>query len=318
MVSDILGSSRGESRLAMVGHRAVVGSGGVPVLSVARARRRPPSRRAVSSEPEIVITTPGPLVPSRCSATRSGRCGHRTVAAHVLAAKGWGPVPLRAGLGYTAGNYHPAGSRFRPRTGSRWWRAGGLGCAERRGQPGQQRHRLLWRRWSGRVRDHHPLFARRDRRGPHRVVEQDHAAVRPGDAVQPGARSGRGRALATCASGIGRRRGRPTVSRRDPTTSICATDRRIVGVPSSWAPTSLRDWPSQRTTGGDAALPVASGSRQRVPADHARARARHTHNPGHPARCGAGTGVDLSALRACGPAPSPSTSPASHPPPTVS
>ena len=42
-----------------------------------------------------------------------------------LAAAGWGPVRFRAGLGYTAGNFQPGGSRFSVVNWINWWRAEG-------------------------------------------------------------------------------------------------------------------------------------------------------------------------------------------------
>jgi len=42
-----------------------------------------------------------------------------------LAALGWGPIRFRAGLGYTAGNFQPGGSRFSVANWIDWWRAEG-------------------------------------------------------------------------------------------------------------------------------------------------------------------------------------------------
>ncbi len=42
-----------------------------------------------------------------------------------LAAAGWGPIRFRAGLGYSAGNFQPSGSRFSVANWIGWWRAEG-------------------------------------------------------------------------------------------------------------------------------------------------------------------------------------------------
>ncbi|MFN8023243.1 MAG: SGNH/GDSL hydrolase family protein [Acidimicrobiales bacterium] len=42
-----------------------------------------------------------------------------------LAALGWGPIRFRAGLGYTAGNFQPSGSKFSVVNWINWWRAEG-------------------------------------------------------------------------------------------------------------------------------------------------------------------------------------------------
>jgi hypothetical protein len=43
----------------------------------------------------------------------------------MLAARGWGPIRYRAGLGYSAGNYQPANSQRSAANWIRWWRQSG-------------------------------------------------------------------------------------------------------------------------------------------------------------------------------------------------
>ncbi len=81
---------------------------------------------ASSSEPQIDITAPGPLGPITVlgDSVLVGAAIEPSLP-RLLAEQGWGPVRFRAGLGYSAGNYLPAGSRFSVANWITWWRTAG-------------------------------------------------------------------------------------------------------------------------------------------------------------------------------------------------
>lgn len=79
-----------------------------------------------AADPEIFITSPGPLGPITVlgDSVLVGAAIEPSLPT-LLAAEGWGPIRFRAGLGYTAGNYQPSGSRFSVANWVTWWRAAG-------------------------------------------------------------------------------------------------------------------------------------------------------------------------------------------------
>jgi hypothetical protein len=85
-----------------------------------------PSVEAVSSEPQIDITAAGPLGPITVigDSVLVGAAIEPSLPAN-LAAAGWGPIRFRAGLGYTAGNFQPAGSTFSAANWIGWWKQAG-------------------------------------------------------------------------------------------------------------------------------------------------------------------------------------------------
>jgi hypothetical protein len=81
---------------------------------------------AIGSEVQIDIAAPGPLgaITVIGDSVLVGAAIEPTLA-NLLAQAGWGPVRYRAGLGYSAGNFQPAGSTYSVANYIRWWRASG-------------------------------------------------------------------------------------------------------------------------------------------------------------------------------------------------
>ncbi len=81
---------------------------------------------AARGEEAFDLRTPGPLGPITVigDSVLVGAAIEPSLPAN-LAAQGWGPIRFRAGLGYTAGNFQPAGSTFSVANWIRWWRAEG-------------------------------------------------------------------------------------------------------------------------------------------------------------------------------------------------
>lgn len=98
------------------------------MVAVAFASLVLPSMRvaAVSSEPQIDITTPGPLGPMTIigDSVLVGAAYEPSLPT-VLAQQGWGPIRFRAGLGYSAGRQQPKGSSFSAANWIATWRATG-------------------------------------------------------------------------------------------------------------------------------------------------------------------------------------------------
>ncbi|MEZ5252188.1 MAG: hypothetical protein R2713_24150 [Ilumatobacteraceae bacterium] len=85
----------------------------------------PPATAANGIE-AFELATPGPLGPISVigDSVLVGAAIEPSLPAN-LAAAGWGPIRFRAGLGYTAGNFQPAGSQFSVVNWIRTWRAQG-------------------------------------------------------------------------------------------------------------------------------------------------------------------------------------------------
>lgn len=81
---------------------------------------------ALGGEEAFEISTPGPLgaISVIGDSVLVGAALEPSLPSN-LAAAGWGPVRFRAGLGYTAGNFQPGGSRFSVANWVNWWRAEG-------------------------------------------------------------------------------------------------------------------------------------------------------------------------------------------------
>lgn len=81
---------------------------------------------AASGEAVIRIDTPGPL--GAISVIGDSVLVGAAIEPSLptgLAELGWGPIRFRAGLGYTAGNFQPSGSTFSVANWIDWWRAEG-------------------------------------------------------------------------------------------------------------------------------------------------------------------------------------------------
>jgi hypothetical protein len=85
-----------------------------------------PIASAVGPEEDIRIAAPGPLgaISVIGDSVLVGAAIEPSLPAN-LAAAGWGPIRFRAGLGYTAGNFQPSGSKFSAANWIAWWRAEG-------------------------------------------------------------------------------------------------------------------------------------------------------------------------------------------------
>lgn len=81
---------------------------------------------AIPSEGQIDIAAAGPLGPITVigDSVLVGASIEPSLPT-LLAQQGWGPVRFRAGLGYTAGNFQPSGSRFSAANWISWWRQAG-------------------------------------------------------------------------------------------------------------------------------------------------------------------------------------------------
>ncbi len=103
-----------------VGVAVLVSASGLVVLAPATPVA------AISSEVQIDIPTAGPLgaITVIGDSVLVGAAIEPTLA-ELLNRSGWGPVRYRAGLGYTAGNFQPAGSTFSVANYIKWWRAAG-------------------------------------------------------------------------------------------------------------------------------------------------------------------------------------------------
>ena len=85
-----------------------------------------PAANAAGGEAAFQIDTPGPLgaISVIGDSVLVGAAIEPSLPTQ-LAAQGWGPIRFRAGLGYTAGNFQPGGSRFSVANWLTWWRAEG-------------------------------------------------------------------------------------------------------------------------------------------------------------------------------------------------
>jgi hypothetical protein len=85
-----------------------------------------PAAHAVPGIVEIVRPAAGPLGPITVigDSVLVGASIEPSLPTH-LAARGWGPIRFRAGLGYTAGNFQPAGSDFAAANWIQRWRSQG-------------------------------------------------------------------------------------------------------------------------------------------------------------------------------------------------
>ncbi len=86
----------------------------------------PMSAEAAGGEESIQISAPGPLgaISVIGDSVLVGAAIEPSLPTN-LAAAGWGPIRFRAGLGYSAGNFQPGGSRFSVTNWIKWWRAEG-------------------------------------------------------------------------------------------------------------------------------------------------------------------------------------------------
>ena len=179
----------------------VLGAAVAVIVLVAAVVGASPEAQPVEAAPLAearFVGTPGPLGPITVigDSVMVGATVEPSLP-NLLAQRGWGPgpVPRRARLlggELPAGRTRGLGGELDPLVERRR-----LGRAERGRQRREQRRRLL--RVEHRLqREHDPLPDGRDRPGPHRVVEQDHAApellLRP-DRIQPGTRPRRRRAV---------------------------------------------------------------------------------------------------------------------------
>ena len=180
-------------------------SGHRPLPSRATRRRSRSSARPSSPRRDRSGRSPSSAI--RCSSGRatSPRC-RRCLRARL------GADHLSRGSGVHGGQLPTGRERGIGRELDHVVAAGGMGPAERRREPRQQRRRILWTRRELQ-RQHDPVSARRDRARPHRVVEHDHpdsGARRRAGRVQPGPRNRRCRAPVAPPVGLagGRRRQR--------------------------------------------------------------------------------------------------------------